>query len=507
MIRLIAMAVLTCGLGLAPMSYAREAGSTNADLAALARLAVADDLDRASEAIASLRAAGAAGLEAMFGVHADAIDAHAADPTRNDPQWQRLSCALDAVAKQKDAWASRLYWHTDLNAAMSEAKTSGKPILSLRLLGTLDTEFSCANSRFFRTALYANRDVSHVLRERFVLHWKSVRPVPKITIDFGDGRIIERTITGNSIHYVLSADGSVIDGIPGLYGPAKFIALLNTAEEVERAMRRQGSNAVSLLREWHMLRAQQVAGEWQADLRRVGAMGTEATTTTDLERVLATLSKVDAKPTAPTAAKAAPLAIGKFAAEAPLVRAVDKSVPGDIPPAGVIVLEPVTPNGMPTALKAAPLAIGKGAMELPVVRALQPADVAAMTRASDEQVWAKVAALHANEARLDAGSRALVRTKVPSAADAGERARGKKVVEDPLVRIVANFERSIAEDTVRNEYTFHRQIHEWLAAKATPVDELNERVYAELFLTPSSDPWLGLVPADTYTALEGDGRR
>src|SRR5205085_7822551 len=113
--------------------------------------------------------------------------------------------------------------YTDLTAAKRAAVESGKPILSLRLLGTLDSEFSCANSRFFRTVLYANAEVSKVLSERFVLHWQSVRPVPKVTIDFGDGRVVERTITGNSIHYVLSADGRVIDGIPGLFGPAAFL--------------------------------------------------------------------------------------------------------------------------------------------------------------------------------------------------------------------------------------------------------------------------------------------
>jgi hypothetical protein len=34
---------------------------------------------------------------------------------------------------------------------------------------------------------------------------------------------------------------------------------------------------------------------------------------------------------------------------------------------------------------------------------------------------------------------------------------------------------------------------------------LNEKVYAELFLTPSSDPWLGLKPNNAYSALDGDG--
>ena len=37
------------------------------------------------------------------------------------------------------------------------------------------------------------------------------------------------------------------------------------------------------------------------------------------------------------------------------------------------------------------------------------------------------------------------------------------------------------------------------------VEQLNARVYANLFLTPDSDPWLGLAPADTFTGLENNG--
>jgi hypothetical protein len=60
---------------------------------------------------------------------------------------------------------------------------------------------------------------------------------------------------------------------------------------------------------------------------------------------------------------------------------------------------------------------------------------------------------------------------------------------------------------VKNEYTLHRQIHDWFAKGQAPaeVDALNERVYAELFLTPSSDPWLGLAPGNVYTALDRGG--
>ena len=64
---------------------------------------------------------------------------------------------------------------------------------------------------------------------------------------------------------------------------------------------------------------------------------------------------------------------------------------------------------------------------------------------------------------------------------------------------------------MRNEYGFHRKLHQWFAARVPETvdpsgpDRLNEKVYAELFLTPSSDPWLGLVPEDAYSALQADG--
>jgi hypothetical protein len=72
--------------------------------------------------------------------------------------------------------------------------------------------------------------------------------------------------------------------------------------------------------------------------------------------------------------------------------------------------------------------------------------------------------------------------------------------------MVQSFERLIAQDTVRNEYLNHRRIHEWFAQGAVGAhQDLTERIHGELFLTPSADPWLGLVPADSYAALQGNG--
>ena len=73
--------------------------------------------------------------------------------------------------------------------------------------------------------------------------------------------------------------------------------------------------------------------------------------------------------------------------------------------------------------------------------------------------------------------------------------------------MVDEFEQNIALDTIRNEYELHRQLHQWFADDTAPADleELNERVYGELFLTPSSDPWLGLWAEDVYTGLRHAG--
>src|SRR5262245_54033696 len=172
----------------------------------------------AMQPIADLRRAGPEGLRSL-------LARYDANP---DPA---LVPDIDAVAGQHDALWSRLYWYTDLEEARAAAKSQRKPILYLRLLGKLTDEYSCANSRYFRTVLYANGNVSQLLRDRFVLVWGSERPVPVVTIDYGDGRVLKRTLTGNSAHYVLDSDGRVIDVLPGLFDPVTFTQILRDAAD------------------------------------------------------------------------------------------------------------------------------------------------------------------------------------------------------------------------------------------------------------------------------------
>jgi hypothetical protein len=183
-----------------------EAWAVPSGLADLARAALSGDPAAAAQATAALRQTGPAGMEAMLAACTDS------------------SCgeALDRVCGVHDCADIRLFWYTDLDAAKAAARATGKPILSLRLMGRLDEEFSCANSRFFRTVFYNNREINQLLRDRYILHWRSVRPVPKVTIDFGDGNRLEQTLTGNSIHYVLDSRGRLLQPLPGLSGPEAF---------------------------------------------------------------------------------------------------------------------------------------------------------------------------------------------------------------------------------------------------------------------------------------------
>jgi hypothetical protein len=458
---LLAALSLVAALNCAPAS--RSAPSTNTtDLSALAVQAVSPDRAEARSAIAKLRDAGPAGLQALVSAHAEQIQTHSGHsrsllletPLSDNAAWERLRAALDVVGQQRDCYVSQLYWYTDFEQAKAAAKAAGKPILSLRLLGRLDEEFSCANSRFFRTTLYANRDVAHFLRANFVLHWKSVRPVPRVTIDFGDGRKIERTITGNSIHYVLDAQGRVIDALPGLYGPRAFLCSLALANDAaQRATILDGQARADFLRQFHRDRIAAIATQWADDLDKIG-------------KALPAITSVAASP-----------------------QRADSSL-------------------SPSAVMACRLTVLKSGVENPILSAisvrrdLQPSQLEAST---DEESWGRIASLHAMDAKLDARTAVLIRAKNPTAAAAGRLTRSKAVLEDPLLRVIRNLETSIAEDTVRNEYLLHAKIHEWLSSAPASVDQLNTKVYAELFLTPDSDPWLGLVPRDTFTALENNG--
>lgn len=408
------------------------------------------DAKERNAAIAALRGAGQPGLDAMFSGGGWLLNG--AKFARNGSQ---LGDAIDEIAQQKDAVFSRLFWHTDMAKAKAAAKATGKPILSLRLLGKLTDEYSCANSRFFRTVLYANPEVANYLRANYVLHWETVRPVPVVTIDFGDGRKVKRTITGNSVHYVLDADGRVIDAVPGLYTPSEFLRIVQGAHAYAvHSTKADDASRRAAMDRYHKQVHNEIANRFA---RALPAQGVALPV--QLQR------QVDA-------ADAAPLAVGKMRVEVPILAALDPAFADKL-------ADELTADQWE--------AIGRRSGRVP----------SALERAIARQHSEKNPGAKPRDTTpiLHENSIALMRKQNPGLAN-----RDKAKFNET----VAAFERSIAIDTARNELMFRRVIHQWLAeagAKTIEVAALNDRVYDELFLTPGGDPNLGLIPELVYTAL------
>jgi hypothetical protein len=320
-----------------------------------------------------------------------------------------LQKKLDRVCQQKDCHSSRLFWHTDLESAQSAARRLGRPILSLHLLGRLDEELSCANSRFFRTLLYSDEAISAILREKFVLHWHSVREVPMVTIELGGGRVIRQTITGNSAHYLLSADGVPLDVLPGLYSPAAF------RDQLERWVTLHRTMSSEALRAYHQ------------------------------ERLIQTTAR-----------------------------------------AKELGFDDAMYNGQPAVWAAQRRSLSKAATEVPLLRQLQSG--AARRQNASRQALAAYVIGEEGKASIEFSPSTL------------QLMRSK---QDLTEELLDNLRRSVASDTAFNEYDLHRRVHEWfMNDEVEDLASLNERVYTELFLTPSSDPWLGLAPDSVFIGID-----
>lgn len=74
--------------------------------------------------------------------------------------------------------------------------------------------------------LFSSDVVAKAMNEQFEPVWVSVRDVPMVTIDFGGGNTITRTLNGNVATYALHPDGTVLDILPGIYQPEEYIKQL-----------------------------------------------------------------------------------------------------------------------------------------------------------------------------------------------------------------------------------------------------------------------------------------
>jgi hypothetical protein len=263
--------------------------------------------------------------------------------------------------------------------------------------------------------------------------------VPKVTVDYGDGRRLVGTVTGNSVHYLLDPSGRLVDALPGLATPDRFLAWLRSSSELAHEWARLDDVAFAArLRDDHRRADQNLLRAVHEDLRAQGWNDGAIEDATELFEPAVD----EASDAVPTAAEASRLALTKAAGEAPLLTSI----------------------GTPP---------------------LRPQQSVAVVSLAANEHW---------KAQLSREARGLVAARAP------------ETVRTDLAGALERMGQRLAEDGVRNEVFLHRRIHAALAKAQTAPrwQDFNAWVYATLFLTPASDPWLGLAPTEALWGLRVD---
>ncbi|BCM92226.1 hypothetical protein IAD21_04105 [Abditibacteriota bacterium] len=389
-----------------------------------------------------------------------------AAPLPTEPRIENQA-QLDALARQKPGAnfdrighafgnaEARLFWNTDFEAAKRQAIREGKPILALRLLGNLSDEYSCANSRFFRVLFYPQSQINQRLRRDFVLFWSSERPVPIVTIDMGDGRILKRTLTGNSAHYLLDSTGRPLDVFPGLTTPATFESWLASSQQLAQNFKAQPQETRDA---W--------LANWHTDQLR------------EAMKLRAALPVKRARP---------------FDVDLEMKRAIDSNPLEDV--------QIVTP--IPASV-AASLAVDKRLVEAPMLGLDPnsfPVPSAILTSSSpvlDEATRARIRAMNPFASQDDV-------SRAPIQNVALAQTSQKSAEETRFQTLIRAFEANLRADTSQNQ-NFSVSIHALFARRHEgDLTALNRRIYDRLFLTPRSDEWLGLKSDTAFSALQNDG--
>lgn len=107
--------------------------------------------------------------------------------------------------------------------------------------------------------LFSNAQVAGCINRWFEPVWESIRPVPILRLDFGNGNVVTRTLNGNIATYVCTPEGQVLDVLPGIYTASAYLQqldqfrlLANYVSRKDDAVKKSGA---AKLREYHEARA------------------------------------------------------------------------------------------------------------------------------------------------------------------------------------------------------------------------------------------------------------
>ncbi len=88
--------------------------------------------------------------------------------------------------------------------------------------------------------LLSNLEVIRFLSSEVVPCWESLRSVPVVTLDAGGGRVLKRTLGGNTAFFLCSPRGEVVDVYPGVLTPEDFLAVVAEGMSILRAGGHEG---------------------------------------------------------------------------------------------------------------------------------------------------------------------------------------------------------------------------------------------------------------------------
>jgi hypothetical protein len=109
--------------------------------------------------------------------------------------------------------------------------------------------------------LFSREEVAGVINRDFEAAWETVRPVPLVRIDFGDGRVVTRTLHGNVATHVCAPEGQVMDILPGVYTPAVYTAALDPVRVLAVSLTQAEPERQDRLHAYHRERAQVLRGQ------------------------------------------------------------------------------------------------------------------------------------------------------------------------------------------------------------------------------------------------------
>ena len=107
--------------------------------------------------------------------------------------------------------------------------------------------------------LFSNDQIAAFVNVNFEPAWVSLRSVPIVRIDFGNGKVLTRTLHGNIATSVCTADGAVLDVLPGVYEPKTFTSQLRQFVLLHRWLGQDRKNDLSKIRQYHDAQAQALA--------------------------------------------------------------------------------------------------------------------------------------------------------------------------------------------------------------------------------------------------------